>query len=204
MTAVATLIERVRSNINEPLTNDDPQRSDQEIADWLQEAQIDYISKVPADAFPEIIEEVFQSGGAWTVALDYIKLLQVLVNHNVPIGGSTVETAYVLPIDGEYLAQRWPSGLGAWAKFHENAIRYGPQAISSTITYQRQPRALGDICVESELDDEHDGAIVLYATAMALNKLNDEDADKYMSAYTTRVEAEQSKHGKESDVERVP
>src|SRR5437867_1795204 len=115
----ASLVAKVRSNINEPYGNDDAQRSDAEITSWLEDAQEDYVSRCPADSFPELVTESVFTGSSWTIATDYLKLLQVEVNHTVSGTETEITIAYVLPVNGAYIADHYDGGVGCWARFKQ-------------------------------------------------------------------------------------
>jgi hypothetical protein len=209
----AQLVDRVRANINEPFSNDDPQRTDQEIAQWLQDGVLDYISKVPADAIPELIVHETFSGTYWPVSNNYIKLLNVVIDHYVTPTGSTASTLIkeqckVLDIDEEYFALYAPAWAGAWAKFDrigdDHVIKAGPNCYSGTVTYIGIPGSISSCNVTFPLTASHEEPIVNYGTAMALAKLNDEDAPRYLERYEMRVAAEQGvKYTRKRKVEKV-
>ncbi len=196
----AELVDRVRSNVNEPAGNDDPQRTDQELAQWLTDGIYDYVSKVPADALPELVVHETFSGTYWPISNNYVKLLHVVIDHAVIPMGSTVSTVVtenckILDIDDEYVALHQPSWAGAWAKFDrigsEHVIKAGPTCYSGTVTYIGLPGSIASCNVTFPLDAEHEEPIVNYATAMALAKINDEDAPRYLERYEARVASEQ-------------
>lgn len=200
ITTSAALVDRVRSNINEPASNQDPQRTDSEIAQWLTDGLDDYIAKVPADAIPELVVHETFSGTYWPISNDYIKLLHVVIDHAVTPSGATISTTLVeqckiLDIDEEYYALFAPSWAGSWAKFDRigdaHVIKAGPNCYSGTVTYIGIPGGLATCNVTFPLTREHEEPIVNYATAMALAKLNDEDAPRYLERYEMRVAAEQ-------------
>jgi hypothetical protein len=200
MTTSAELVDRVRANINEPAGNQDPQRSDQEIAQWLADGMYDYVSKIPADAIPECIVKATFSGTYWHITSDFIKLLHVVVDHAVTPDGSTASTtlteqAKILSIDEVTLSLYTPPWAGAWAKFDKlgstKCIIAGPTCYSGTITYIGLPANIASCSVTFPLTMGHEEPIVNYASAMALAKLNDEDAPRYLERYEARVAAEQ-------------
>jgi len=189
-TTVIDLVQRVRSNINESPATIDPQRTDEEIARWLQESQLDYISKIPADAVPELIEEVTASGSSWARAADFVKLLSFQVSHTISGTSTVTEPATVLAIDDDYAVRYYPFLMGAWAQFRKDVIAFGPNAYFAYIRYQRAPADISDVCATFELDAEHEEPVVNRATAKALDKINDADAERYMTLYNDRVAAE--------------
>jgi hypothetical protein len=196
----AQLVDRVRSNVNEPFSNDDPQRSDSEIAQWLTDGMYDYVSKVPADAIPECIMQATFSGSYWHISSDYIKLLHVVIDHAVTPTGATTSTTLteqckILDVDEEYIRLYHPPTAGAWAKFDKygstKSIECGPSCYSGTVTYIGLPSSVASCNVTFPLTDGHAEPIVNYATAMALAKINDEDAPRYLERYEMRIAAEQ-------------
>lgn len=198
MTTSAQLVNRVRTNINEPARNADPQRDDLEIAQWLQDGLYDYVSKVPADAVPETITQATFSATYWHVTSDFIKLMHVVISHGVQTSTQTVtvtEQCKILDADEEYVANFSPLWAGAWAKFDKvgstKCIKAGPNCYSGTITYIGLPSAIASCNVTFPLTAGHEEPIVNYATAMALAKINDEDAPAYLDRYERRVMAEQ-------------
>ena len=212
MTTSADLVDRVRSGINEPAGNDDPQRTDSEIAQWVTDAMYDYISKIPADAVPELVQQATFSGTYWHITSDFIKLLHVNLTHTITVTGATtsktlIEQCKVLDIDEEYIALYSPPWAGAWAKFGKvgstKSLCMGPNAVSGTITYIGLPASVASCNVTFPLTMGHEEPIVNYATAMALAKLNDADADRYLERYERRVAAEQGmKYTKRRKVEK--
>jgi hypothetical protein len=200
MTTSAQLVDRVRSNINEPAGNADPQRSDEEIAQWLQDGMFDYISKIPADAVSELITQATFSGTYWHIEPKFVKLLHVVIDHAVTPSGATTSTTLteqckILDVDEEYFALYAPSWAGAHAKFGKvgstKSINAGPNCLSGTITYIGLPATIASCNVTFPLTMGHEEPIVNYATAMALAKVNDEDAPRYLERYEARVAAEQ-------------
>jgi hypothetical protein len=206
MATSAELVDRVRSNINEPFSNDDPQRTDQEIAQWLTDGLYDYVQKIPADGAPELVVHSTFTGDYWEIPADYMRLLHVVVSHT--IGGIQVvtEQAYVLNVDEVYLCQWYPGGLGAWARFDRigstHVIRSGPNVFSGTITYIGLPNSLATCNVTFPMGAEHEEPIVNYATAMALAKINDEDAPRYLERYNERIMAENGRYPQPKKVEK--
>lgn len=194
MTTSADLIARVRSNIAETEATIDPQRTDVELARWLNDGQLDYVSKIPADAVPELIEEATPTGSTWTRPDDFMKLLHIVVNHTLSGSTSLSEEATILAVDEVYLTLNYPTGYGAWAQFRKDVIAFGPNAFSATVRYIKVPEDISDPCAVFELDPEHEEPVVNYATAKALNKINDADSSKYMDFYANRVNAENGKY----------
>lgn len=204
MTTSADLVARVRTNINEPIANADPQRLDFEIAQWLQDAQLDYISKIPADAIPELVEEKLAVGNQWTRTADFVKLLHIVVNHTISGTVTRSEQATILNIDEVYITLYNPGAwTGAWAQFRKDVIEFGPNAIGATIRYIRVPANISDCNGNFELDIEHEEPIVNYATAMALAKINDADAERYLQRYVERIQFEHQKYYQPYKIEKV-
>ena len=202
VTVSAELVERVRSQINEPADNNDPLRSDLEIAQWLQDGLLDYIAKVPADALPELVVHATFTGEYWSISDDYLRLLHVVIDHTLTVGSTSVtltEQAYVLDVDEQNLVLYHPAIMGAWARFDrddtgEHVIRAGPNCVSGTITYLGIPASIAHCNSIFPLGQEHEDPIVNYATNKALSKVNDEDAPRYMELYNARVAAENNRY----------
>jgi hypothetical protein len=204
VTLSAEMVERVRSQINEPASTTDSLRTDFEIAQWLQDGQLDYISKIPVDALPETIEEEAPVGDTWTRPDGFVKLLVILVNHAISSTVTQQEEATVLSVDESYLTLYYPGGLGTWAQFRKNVIAFGPNATGATIRYQKVPTNISDPCATFGLNVEHEEPIVNYATAKALAKINDADAERFMALYNDRVAAENNKYPKPYRAEKAP
>jgi hypothetical protein len=200
------MVLKCRSRLNEPLGQNDPQRTDAELFDFLDAAVADYVSKVPGDAFPELVTTATFTGTYWSIPTDYIKLLQVRVNHLVVADDltteSVTETAQIVEVDGEYIADHFPDTLGAYAIFDTARIKVGPNAVTSYAKYLSSPGKYAD-CEESGLRPEHDEPIVNFACALAALKIDD-DAAPFMALYDKRVQAEQVRYGAALDIERVP
>jgi hypothetical protein len=202
VTVSAELVERVRSNINEPASNNDPLRGDLEIAQWLQDGLLDYIAKIPADAVPELVVHKTFTGSYWSITDDYLRLLHVVIDHVLTIGSTSMtltEQAYVLDVDEQNLVLYQPAIMGAWARFDrddtgEHVIRAGPNCVSGTITYLGIPASIAHCNSIFPLGQEHEEPIVNYATNQALGKVNDEDAPRYMERYKERVAAESARY----------
>ena len=201
----AELVERVRTGINEPAANAEPQRTDKQILQWLSDAQHDYVAKIPADSVPDLIKETAAStGSSIPYPEDYLKAFQVLVEHTISVSVTKVDPATMLEVDEQYLALNYPGVLGAWALFREGGIQVGPDAVSSVLVYQRCPTPLVDLCDEFELGCGHDVPVVDRAIALALLKINDEGSPSSLELYGERVQAEGSKFGQKVEVEKVP
>ena len=160
---------------------------------------------MPADAFPELVTVATFTGSFWPIPTDYIKLYQIRVNHLV-VGDSgsesVTETAQILEVDGEYVADHFPDTLGAYAIFDAGRIKVGPNPVTSYAKYLKQAGKYAD-CEESGLRPEHDEPIVNFAAALALTKIDD-DASVYMGLYEKRMAAEQARYGPALDIERTP
>lgn len=206
MTTSAELVDRVRSNINEPAGNNEPLRTDPEIAQWLQDALFDYIQKIPADATPELITHRTFTDNYWVITSDYLRLLHVVIDHTISGTTTATEQCYVLNIDEEYIALYMPPYMGAWAKFDkigaDDVIKAGPNSISGTVTYLGLPSEISSCNATFPLDLEHEEPIVNYATSKALAKINDEDAPKYMELYNMRIAAENERYPRPWKVEK--
>jgi len=202
-TSASDLIERVRANINEAERVEDPARENWELLMWLTDGLMDYTSKIPGDAFPELIKQASATGNSIPIPSDYIKTLQVKVTHSIPSGTAT-EIASILEADEEWLLLNHPVGMGAVAIFRADRIDIGPNATSGILTYQKSPTPILDPCGEFPLSSCHENAIVDYATAKALAKLQDAGAEIYMGLYNARVQAEQGRYGAKLELERTP
>ncbi len=198
----AFLVGRVRSQILEPYSNDDQQRSDAEITSWLQAGQMDYVAKTPADSHPGLVKHATFSTSFVAVPSDYLKILQVEVSHTVSGTETETTTAFILPSDGGYIADHYDGAIGAWAQFRQGSIYTGPSVYAGTLTYQRRPITLASGCPTFDLGDEHADPIIDFATSKALQKLNDEDSAGYMQSYELRVKAENQRHGLVYEIEK--
>lgn len=199
MTTATDLVTRVRTNVNEPTGQTDPLRSDVEIIQWLEDGVHDYMSKVPAEAFPSMQTSKTFSASSCTLPADYLKLIVVVIDHTMSGSGTTTVTmtdkAYMLRSDENWLAANWPVGPGAWAQFQGASILVGPHPVSGTLTYLKKPGTLSTSSSTFDLPAQHEEPVVNYATAMALGKVNDTDAERYLTSYNTRIKAENAKYG---------
>jgi hypothetical protein len=198
MTTSAELVTRVRSNIYETAgATGELSRTDEEIGQWLADSCYDYISKLPSDAFPELLVETPVLSFPWALPDDFEKLVEVVVIHTVS-STSVTEPAYVLKSDESYLRLRHTDGLGAWAQIREIggtvSIDAGPSATGGFVKYVKVPVNLKPPSAQLSLDIEHEEPIVNRATALALTKVNDEDSQFYMKLYDDRITAEQKKY----------
>ena len=190
---------RVRSNIYETTgAVGEISRTDTEIYFWLNDAQHDYVAKLPPDAFPELLERASGSF-PWTVPPGFSDLIEVLVTHTVSATLSIQEPAYWLNDRDSYLALRHDSGLGAWAQFQKTGanltIMAGPNASTGIVIYRRIPANINGTNLTFDLGEEHEDPVVNRATGFALRKINDEDSDFYINAYNSRIQVEQAKRG---------
>lgn len=204
MTTSAELVARVRANINEPSTTVDPLRLDEEIAQWVQDGQMDYIQKIPGDAVPEMVAETTPTGANWTIPTDFLRLIVCNVNHTISGTVTLTEEASIISSDDTYMTLYYPGGMGAWAQFREAVLAFGPNAYGATIRYFRLPTNLNDPCATLDLGEEHEEPICNYATSKALAKVNDRDAAAYMAKYDSRVAAEQGRYPIPLRVEKAP
>jgi hypothetical protein len=199
VTTAQDLVTRCRTNINEPSGQTDPLRSDVEIIQWLEDGVHDYMSKVPAEAFPSMQTGKTFSTSSCTLPTDFLKLIVVVVDHTMSGSGTSTVTmsdkAYMLRSDENWLAANWPVGPGAWAQFQGNSILVGPQPSGGTVTYLKKPGTLSTSSSTFDLPSQHEEPIVNYATAMALGKVNDTDAERYLTSYNMRIQAEKTKYG---------
>lgn len=194
MTATSALITRCRTNINEPTGQTDPLRTDVEIIQWLQDGVGDYMSKLPVDAFPTLLATATFSGSVCSFPTDYLKLVEIMVNHTMSGSTTEIARAYALSSDEGWMAANW--GLvGAWMQFKGGAISLGPNAIAGTMSYIKSPTVLSSSSTTFGLPQQHEEPIVNYATAMALGKINDTDAERYLNSYNMRIAAERAKYG---------
>lgn len=200
MTTIASdLVTRVRSNINEPSTQVNPLRTDLEIIRWLQDGVSDYLSRVPVDAMPTLLAVATFSGSNCSFPTDYLKIAEVLLTHTV--SGTTVtaiDKAYMLGPEDGWMAQNWPGVMGAWCHFSNGKMNFGPFPASGTVSYIKLPVSMSTASDTFGLPTNHEEPIVNYATVMALNKVNDADAERYLGAYNARVSSERAKYGSPS------
>jgi hypothetical protein len=199
-------MNRVRSNIYETSgATGELSRTDNEIFQWLADSLYDYVAKLPSDAFPELLVEAVVSSFPWTIPTDFEKLVEVVVTHTV-VATSVTEPAYVLKADESYLRLRHTDGLGAWAQIRQIgstvSIDAGPSATGGFVKYIKVPVNLKPPSAQLNLDVEHEEPIVNRATALALTKINDTDAEFYMKLYDDRVAAEQKKYQPEGGIVR--
>jgi hypothetical protein len=161
---------------------------------WLEDGVHDYMSKIPVDAFPTLIVNATFSGSTCSFPTDYLKVVEVIVNHTVSGSDTQIVRAYALAADEGWLAQNW-GNIGAWVQFRAGSLSVGPNAISGTLSYVKTPAAMSTGSSTFGLPAQHEEPVVNYATAMALGKVNDTDAERYLSAYNNRIAAERAKYG---------
>lgn len=193
MTTAANLITRVRTNINEPSGQTDPLRSDTEILQWLEDGVHDYLCKIPADSIPSLLAVQTFSGNTCSIPTDYVKIVEILVTNTISGSTTGVDKAFVLKADESFLANNWATGFGAWAQFRNGQLYVGPAAVSGTLSYLKRPTAMTTSSVTFGLPAQHEEPVVNYATVMALGKVNDADAERYLVAYNARIQAENGK-----------
>ena len=199
MTTSDALLARVRSNIFE-VTGGEANRTDNEIYVWLNDALYDYVAKLPADAFPELVVEASVTW-PWTIPPGFSKLIEAIVNHTVG-AGPIQEVAYLLDGDESYIRLAQAAGsLGAWVQIRATTIDAGPSPIGGTVKYIRIPNDINGAGKTLELGLEHEGPLVDRATGYALMKINDEDSQVYMAHYEKRIAAEIGKFQGLGDVE---
>ena len=202
VTTSTDLMNRVRSNIYEA-TGADVHRTDAEIYQWLQDALHDYMAKLQnipeeafADAFPELLMEANVASFPWTIPADFAKLLAVHVVHSVG-GESVTDVAFVMRVPESYMVLRQDASLGAWAQVQNPStprIAAGPNATTGLVKYRKAPTSILTPGSPVDFGSEHEDAIVNRATAFALQKINDQEADWYLKQYESRVMAEISKY----------
>ena len=184
MTLASGLITRVRSLILESVAN---QRTDAEILQWLQDAQIDYFTKVGILAFPNLTTTASATGGSYTLPSDFVRLTDVQLNHTISGTTTAVDTCYLVQPDDQYLLRYSIAALGAWAQVQGGRLAMGPNAITATISYVKEPTALTATTTTFSLATRHEEPVVLRAAALACLKINDTDFEKFMSLYAARV-----------------
>jgi hypothetical protein len=189
VTAASELITRVRSNINEPSTIDDPQRSDVDILAWLDQGMYDYVHKVPMESFPELIVQSTFSGSTKTLPTDYMLFCGAVVNHTLSGSTTSVDEVWVVKPGEDYFIRNYPENMGAYCQFTGAIINFGPRVFAGTLTYIKTPTHMTTSSITFPLGSEHEVPIVNYATALALAKVNDADAPNYLALYTDNVNA---------------
>jgi len=206
MATNAQLLSRVRTNVNEPSTVTTPLRTDAEIYQWLQDAQMDYLHRVPQEHFPELIAESTFSGTRCAIPADYLFFYSLTVSKTLSGTYTGIEDAYLINPGENYLVNHYPTVLGAWGQIVGAYINAGPNVFSGTLTYVKHPTSLATTTsVTCSLSEEHESALVAYATAQALSKVNDADSDLWISNYSALVEAKggQATRTEAKEVERA-
>ena len=197
------LVSRVRSNINEPSTVSTPLRTDAEILQWLQDAQLDYVHRVPKEHFPELITSVTFSGSQVSIPADYQFFFSCTVSHTLSGTYTEVEDCFVILPGDSYLVNHYPTVLGAWAQVTGSALKCGPNVFSGTFSYIKRPASVSTGSVTFSLGEEHEAAVVAYASAQALYKTNDADADTWVANYGALVEAKGGEKPESKEIERA-
>lgn len=187
MTTNADLITRVRSNIHEPSTVTNPRRTDTEILQWLQDAQLDYVHRVPNEHFSELITSVTFSGSSVALPANYLLFHSCIVNHTLSGTYTEVDECFVLYPGDTYIVNNYPGWAGAWCKVTGSTISCGPDAFSGTLCYVKTPATISSTSGTFELSIEHESAVVKYASAMALLKVNDTDSGAWMELYEQAI-----------------
>src|ERR1041384_2746251 len=137
-TSPQEIILRCRSLLNEPLGQTDPQRTDGELLEWADDAVNDLMSKLPADAFPELVKEVTFLGATWEIPTDYIKLLQIRATHLVD-DESVEETVQILGVDEEQLLDAFLGEMGVFAIFDEAQLKFTSDIVGGRVKYLAKP-----------------------------------------------------------------
>lgn len=205
MTLNTALVTRVRSNINEDAAVPTPRRTDAEILQWLQDAQLDYVGRVPHEQFPELISSQTFSGGSVSIPADYFFFFLATVTHTLSGTYTGIDDCFQLGPGESYLRNNYPShGLGAWAQLVGATMEFGPNCISGTLSYIKRPADISTGSVTFTLGVEHESAIVEYATSMALAKVNDTDAQAHMDRYDAAIKSKGGDSGEEAkEIERA-
>lgn len=189
MTLASDLLTVVRSNINEPSTITDPQRSDTELLAWLDQAMFDYLQKVPREHFPELIQRTTFTGTYIAVPSDYLFFHSMVINHTLSGTLTGVDECWVLDPGETYFVNNYPGYMGAYCQFVGANINAGPNCFAGTLSYVKRPTHITTGSITFGLNHEHETPIVNYATALALAKVNDADAENYLALYTDSVAA---------------
>ena len=198
------LVTRVRSNINESSSVQSPRRTDAEILRWLQDAQLDYVHRIPKEQLPEIQASVTFSGESVSLPADYLFYYACRVNHTISGTYTEIVDCFVINPGEDYFRDHYPSLMGAWAQIVDEALQVGPNVISGTLSYIQTPTDISTTnSVTVSLGVEHESAIVNYATAMALLKVNDDDSDNYMSLYEGSIASKGGEAREAKEIERA-
>ncbi|HCV42681.1 MAG TPA: hypothetical protein DGH68_04290, partial [Bacteroidetes bacterium] len=156
------LVTRVRSNINEPSTVTTPLRTDAEIIQWINEAVMNYLHRVPQEHFPELTASKTFSGSVCGLPTDYLFFHSCTVTHTLSGTYVAVDDCFVLPVGDTYLLTYYPSVLGAYAQITGNTMTCGPSVVSGTFTYVKHPQASTNSSSTFDLGTEHEMPIVAY------------------------------------------
>lgn len=199
MTTGADLITRVRSNINESTAKD---RSDAEILQWLTDAQLDYLHKIPTQHFPELHTTQTFTGSSCSMPSDYLFFWGLTVTHT--ISGTYTEDAdcFMLNPGETYLIKNYYGNMGAWGQIVGGKLLTGPQTIRGTLSYLKKPTTLSATTTTFSVGQEHEEPIVCKATSLALLKVNDADSDKYLALYESNIQARIGR-GESGEIERA-
>lgn len=189
MTTNQELITRVRSIIHEPITVSHPRRTDAEILQWLQDGQLDYVGRLPAENFPELTTSATFSGSAVALPADYFMFYGCTVSHTLSGTVTSRDECFLLHPGDTYLPNNYPGFMGAWAQVTGSTLTCGPYVYSGTLTYLKTPATISSSSGTFPLSVEHEAAVVRYAAAMALLKVNDSDSDYWMNQYEAAVGA---------------
>jgi hypothetical protein len=188
MTTANDLLTGVRSSINEPSGQTDPLRTDAEILQWLNYAQEKYIHDIPVENFPELKTYATFSGASINIPADYKLFYGMEISHT--ISGSTQSyNCWVFESGDTYLINNHTWYVGAYCYLRDNKFYVGPSPISGTLTYLKSPNTFSGTSVTFSLDAQHEEPIVNYASALALDKVNDSDAERYFGYYKDTVAA---------------
>jgi hypothetical protein len=202
MTLASDLVSRVRSIIHEPSTIAYARRTDTEILQWLQDAQLDYLHKVPQEHFPELTATATFSGSTVGLPADYLFFHSCTVSHTLSGTTTDIDECFVIPAGDSYLINNYPGYMGAWAQVTGSTLTCGPNVYSGTLTYVKTPATLSTTSATFGLGIEHESPIVAYASVNALLKVNDSDSDKWMTIYQDIVKAKQDR-GESKEIERA-
>jgi hypothetical protein len=202
MSTAADLITRVRSIIHEPSTIAYARRTDTEILQWLQDAQLDYLHKVPQEHFPELTATATFSGSTVGLPADYLFFHSCTVSHTLSGTTTDIDECFVIPAGDSYLINNYPGYMGAWAQVTGSTLTCGPNVYSGTLTYVKVPATISTTSTTFGLGVEHEAPIVAYAAVNALLKVNDSDSDKWMTIYQDIVKAKQDR-GESKEIERA-
>lgn len=183
------LITRVRSIIHEPITVAHPRRTDAEILQWMQDAQLDYVGRVPAECFPELTTSKTFSGSSVALPADYFMFHGVTVSHTLSGTVTAIDEGFLVNPGDTYLVHNYPGFMGAWAQITGSTLTCGPYVYGGTLTYLKTPATISATTGTFGLGIDHEAAVVKYAAAMALLKVNDTDSDYWLNQYEAAIGA---------------